>query len=135
MPGWTDWENRRRWAKRSRQPVSDAGHERDAIVHVAVLLAANGFQRMGVDNGSAGFDARHTFVDDLPCRDWNSGLDPTCRGSIDGDFVTSVLLATYRHSKNIFCPFLWACLRKSSNLVILALSQYLGADRAPSSSC
>src|SRR6266436_249189 len=70
---------------------SRAVHERGAIVHVAVLLAAIGLQRMRVDNGSAGFDARDTLVDDLLGQNWNSGLDPTCRGSVDGDFNTALL--------------------------------------------
>src|SRR5712692_251652 len=70
---------------------SDAVHERGAIVHVAVLLAAIGLQRMRVDNGSAGFDACYALVDDLLGQNWNSGLDPSRRGSVDGDFNTGLL--------------------------------------------
>jgi hypothetical protein len=41
---------------------------------------------MGVDNRSAGFDARHALADDLLCQDWNAGLESTSRGPVQRDF-------------------------------------------------
>jgi hypothetical protein len=48
---------------------------------------------MRVDNGSAGFDARYALVDDLLGQNWNSGLDPTRRGSVPTATSIQVFLA------------------------------------------
>jgi hypothetical protein len=47
---------------------------------------------MGVDNRSTGFDASHALIDDFLGQNRNSGLDPTRRGAVEGDFNACLLL-------------------------------------------